>query len=168
MNPLSPCRRLLLCVMVFLIFLANGCKERQRIPDSKAFATLSDFTLAGSGPSEYPRDKTVPDHGLDAISVSGPLKLHTQYIFHHRSPMNTEKLALSDLPAKMRNGGLQILNAPQSSRDMLYSYVGGPVFTIKFQEGNHIGFIFSGLCPSFGKQADNGWAGNDYVLVYTQ
>lgn len=148
-----------------------GCGRKQ-ITSSKALNAFSDFTYVGSGPYHGEKNgginMTVAPHFTEPPSLPQQLETGVQYIFHHRNPLDTEKLALSDLPSRLRQQGIEVIRAPRSARDMMSLFVGGPVFSIQFKEGSRTGIIFSQVCPSYTKQVNTGWTGNDYVLVYVE
>lgn len=74
------------------------------------------------------------------------------YIFHHRRPVDDEKLALVELPARVKSEGITIVKAPKSSKDLMYPYVGGPLFKIQIQDGRHEG---NGLRAGFEKRTQS-------------
>lgn len=160
---------LAICAILFVLAMV-GCSRRQI--GSKALNAFSDFTYVGSGPYHGEKNSginmTVAPHGQEPLPLPQQLEAGVQYIFHHRRPLDGEKLALSELPARLRQQGIEITRAPKSARDMMFPFVGGPIFSIQFKEGNRSGVIFSQLCPSYTKQVDAGWTGDDYVLVYTE
>jgi len=148
-----------------------GCGRKQ-IANSKALNAFSDFTYVGSGLYHGQKNgginMTVAPHSQEALSLPQQLETGVQYIFRHRKPLDGEKLALSELPSRLRQHGIEIVRAPNSARDMMFPFVGGPIFSIQFKEGTRTGVIFSQVCPSYAKQVDAGWSGSDYVLVYTE
>jgi hypothetical protein len=157
--------------LAFIGIFFIGCRKPTLGPiGTKAFSVLADFVLVGTAPY-HPNDSldhSVPAHGSGALSIPTELQVNKFYIFHHRRPLDGQRLALSELPLLMREHGMEIVQGPKSSRDLIFPYVGEPVFTIKFKDGAHVGFIFSQLCPNLREEIDAGWTGNDYVLLYTQ
>jgi hypothetical protein len=156
-------------VCIAALTSVTGSCNRQTIAASKAVSAFSDFTYVGSG--QYVSSKnginmTVAVHGEEPQAFPQHLETHVQYIFHHRNHFDTERFVLSELPSMLRRQGIVLTHYPHSARDMMFPYVGGPVFSIQFKEGAHSGIIFSQICPSYKKQVDSGWTGNDYVLVY--
>lgn len=163
-RPFSP--RLTLIVLLF-----TACTNRNAKPiDSKVLSVFADFALVGTMPyqGKSQLDRTVPAHGSSPMPLPSQLAVGKLYIFHHRRPLDGEKLALSVLPTSLQRQRIQIIQAPQSPKDLMFPYVGGPIFTIRFKDGSHSGFIFSQLCPNLTKEIDAGWTGTDYVLVYTE
>ena len=161
--------RAFLISLTLIVVVLTACTS-PKVPDSKALSVFSDFALVGSEPyhgnGEF--DRTVPPHGSSPLPLPSQIEVGRLYIFHHRSPVDGEKLALSELPARLQRQGIQITQAPQSRKDLILLYLGGPIFTIKFKDGRHSGLIFSQLCPNLTKEIDAGWTGTDYVLLYTE
>jgi hypothetical protein len=156
--------------MGFSIF--GGCSRHSQPLDAKAFSIFSDFAFVGEG-SYQPStglngdvNPTVAEHGQVLLSLPKTLDIGRQYIFHHRLPFDVERFALVELPERLRRRGLEITKAPHSSKEMTYLYFGGPIFVIKFKQGDHVGIIFDQLCPKLKDQVKNGWSANDYVMVF--
>jgi hypothetical protein len=168
--PRSPVRRF--CPwLTLIVVLFTACTNRNaKTIDSKVLSVFSDFALVGTAPyrGKSDLDRTVPAHGSSPLSLPSQVEAGKLYIFHHRRPLDGEKVALSELPTRLRRQGIQITQAPQSPKDLMFPYVGGPIFTIRFKDGRHSGFIFSQLCPNLTKEIDAGWTGTDYVLVYAE
>ncbi|HET9364821.1 MAG TPA: hypothetical protein VFP71_07460, partial [Candidatus Angelobacter sp.] len=135
---------------------------------------FSSFAFVGEGTYNPPAKQTqeinpaVAEHGLNILPLPERLEIKKQYIFHHKSPLDVEKLAVVDLPSRLQNMGLEIIKAPHSSMEMMDLYFGGPLFVIKFKQQNHIGIIFDQPCPHSREQVGKGWDANDYVLVFVK
>jgi len=155
--------------LTLAVLLLTACTNRKKI-DRKVFSVFSDFVFVGSGPyhGNSELDRTVPAHGANPMSLPGQLEIDKLYIFHHRRPLDGQALALSALPSRLRQQGIRITQAPTSTKELMFPYVGGPIFTIRFEDGTHFGFIFSQVCPNLTKEIDAGYTGTDYVLVYTR
>ena len=157
--------------VVAALIVTAGCARYSR-GDSKIFSVFSDFVFVGEGAYQFPpqpgREVTseVIEHGQTRLPLPERPEIGRQYVFHHNLPLDVEKLALADLPSRLQREGFQILTTPHSSQDMMRLYFGGPVFVIKFKQGNHVGFIFDRLCPKFKDQVNKGWDANDYVVVF--
>ncbi len=157
--------------LTLIVVLFTACTNRNtKLIENKVLSVFSDFAFVGTelyhGKSEL--DRTAPAHGSSPMPLPSKLEVGKLYIFHHRRPVDGVKLALSELPTRLQRQGIQITQTPQSDKDMIFPYVGGPIFTIRFKDGGHSGFIFSQLCPNLTKEIDSGWTGTDYVLVYTE
>jgi hypothetical protein len=157
--------------LLTFFFITAGCNRFSRV-DSRIFHVFSDFTFVGAGAYQAPPQPNgedahgVIEHGQNILSLPKRPVIGRQYIFHHKSPLDVQKLALADLPLRLQKEGLQIVKAPHSSREMMYLYFGGPLFVIKFKQGNHVGIIFNQPCPNFKDRVDKSWDANDYVVVF--
>jgi hypothetical protein len=138
----------------------------------KGFSFLADFTFVGSvpyrlgaaGPDEI--SHRLPKHGTAQESLPDRPQPGVRYIFHHRRPVDDEKLALVDLPAKLKSAGIAVVTAPKSSKDMMYPYLGGPLFKIQIRDGSHEGTIYNQIDPQLMRVPDPDWAEEDYVLLW--
>jgi hypothetical protein len=153
----------------FLACFSASCSPRSL--DMKDFSVFTDFTFVGSapykaGPGGAPEAQELPKHSTAAV----PLPEHPQpgvlYIFHRPGPVDNEKLALADFPARLKSAGITILKAPRSSRDLMYLYIGGPVFRIQIRKGDHEGVIYNDLDPDLVQASHREWAMEDYVLLW--
>lgn len=99
-------------------------------------------------------------HGEDEQPIPQKLEEGMQYVFHHRAPIDNELLALKEFPSRLSQRGFKILKAPKSTGDLLYLTIGGPLFSIRFSDGNRKFVIFNQL-DTVGLP----WAGHDYILV---
>ena len=80
--------------------------------------------------------------------------------------MDDEKLALVELPARLKSAGITIVKAPKSSRHLMYLYVGGPLFNIQIRDGSHEGTIYNQIDPGLMQGSNPDWAKEDYVLLW--
>jgi hypothetical protein len=166
----SPVRPFWSC-LILIVVLFTACTNRNaKAIDSNVLSVFSDFALVGTVPyqGKSELDRTVPAHGSSPLPLPSQLEAGKLYIFHHRRPLDGEQLALSELPTRLQRQGIQITQAPRSPKDLMFPYLGGPIFTIRFKDGKHSGFIFSQVCSNLTKEIDAGWTGTDYVLVYTE
>ena len=154
--------------LLILVVLA-GCRHHAASPDLKVLTIFSDFEFFGSVPYHGGKDaEPLIVESSEPKPFPKRLELGRAYVFRHRRPVDDEKLALSEIPSRLRNAGLEILQAPASSRDLIASYIGGPFFVIKFSDGQHTALITNRLSRDYTKQVDSGWEGEDYILFYAQ
>lgn len=143
-----------------------GCSKR---PSPKPLAVFAAFVYVGEGPySQGANPETAaPPHGEIELPLPKQLDFGKQYIFHPRRPVDDETLALETLPATMRSLGLHVTAAPKSPADMIYLFVGGPLFTIQVKDGDHTAYIFNVLCPQLMAAERRGGPEieEDYVLA---
>lgn len=164
----------LLRAAIVLTCLMLGCARKNSPADSKMLAVFSDFVFVGAGPYVSTQRNSVEANQSVALHTEQqqPLPKHVeagrQYVFHHRRPVDNEQLALGILPSRLQAAGVRIIRAPQSPGDLMHLIVGGPLFVIKFKDGENVGFIFNRVCPELQKATKNAeeWTEEDYVLVY--
>jgi len=153
----------LLFPCIIMAITTTGCAKHS-VNGDKALAVFSDFSFAGSG---VPHDFIAKDgqldntkviaHGDASLSLPKNTAVRTQYVFHYRGRLNRYDLGISELPTRLKQEGMQDVEAPRSARDMMLLYIGGPLFRITFRQGTHQGMIFTQICRDFK---------TDYVLVY--
>jgi hypothetical protein len=105
---------------------------------------------------------------MHALSVPERPEVGVQYLFLHRPPVDTEKLATIELPNRLRSVGITVTQAPASSKDLIHLFIGGPLFTIRIREGVHEGMIYNQLDLGLSKTPgdDQSWGSENYVLVW--
>jgi hypothetical protein len=156
----------LLCTTLGLFFM---CQSQNDKLDTRILEVFSDFSFVGSGPTKLNDDGSVdvthiPLHDESEQSKPKRLEMGVQYIFHHRVPVDNEVMGLQDLPRKLSEKGFKIVGAPKSSSDLMHLFYGGPLFRIKFSDGNYVGLVFNSLHMNL----KDGWTEHDYILVYTR
>jgi hypothetical protein len=65
------------------------------------------------------------------------------YAFRKTSDASDETLGKKTLPERLAKMGAHVTKAPQSSKDFIYPYIGGPLFVIQFEKDGHQGTIFN-------------------------
>lgn len=158
-----------LMLLVFLI-LSVSCQSKARGINPKILDVFQGFDLEIEGPARLEHDGTldvtyVVPHQEDEHSRPSQMQIGVQYIFHHRGgPANDKQLGEEQLPARLRELGVKVLEAPKyNGGEFSYGYMGGPYFHITFMDGVHKGMIFNKNCDWVrGKN----WIVEDYVLVF--
>lgn len=159
-------------MMILFSFDLLGCSSGAAAISRKTFDVFEGFTFVGSGPYQQSApladNEALPKHGTTEQPLPDLPKVGVQYVFHHRAPVDNEKLALADLPARLRTAGIEVTKAPKSSKEMLYLFRGGPLFKILIRDGGHEGTIYNQLDPDLVKasNADPRWTEEDYVLLW--
>lgn len=156
-------RMYLICFVAGLLLC---CHSACRGADKNPLAVLSDFTFAGSGQAKFNDDRSIDTtyripHDENEQPKPQNLTQGVQYVFHHRAPVDDESLALKVLPEKLTMMGFKITKAPKSTSDLMYLYLGGPLFYIKFSDGNREFAIFNQLATSH----SDTWAIHDYNVI---
>jgi hypothetical protein len=138
----------------------------------KSFDVFAGFSFVESG-SYQPSASTpigvsdvLPKHGIAELPLPDRPQVGIQYVFHHRRPIDNERLALEDFPARLRSVGITSVDAPKSSKDLMYPFVGGPLFKIQIRDNSHEGVIYNQVDPDLLKGSSSEWATEDYVLLW--
>ena len=136
----------------------------------RAIGVFQDFSFVGSGLARHNADGSIDrvfiiPHENRAQPRPTTLTIGTQYVFHHAGPVDDEELGIRTLPDRLRRLGMRVLRAPQSTKDMMGLYLGGPLFSIDFEDHGHFGQIFNQLDPKLSNESSK-WAAEDFVLVY--
>jgi len=129
-----------------------------------------DFDFVGYGPATFEEngelDHTqIVAHGNAEKSVPLDMQIRTQYVFHYRGGRgDPERLGRDLLPSRLRDLGLKVIEAPGfNGGQFSYPYMGGPYFSITFQDGVHRAVIFNRV---HGEVPGKNWIVEDYVIVF--
>ena len=153
-----------------------GCATKSQGVSSDIFDVFEGFTFVGTSADQA--ETSEASHDADALAAHGDAQLPSprvqeigiRYVFHHRRPVDNERLALVDFPARLKAAGIRVVYAPKSSRDLMYPFVGGPTFVIGIAYRGHEGRIYNGLCPNSLRStgAERAWADDDYILLWSK
>jgi hypothetical protein len=77
-------------------------------------------------PPEHP-------HGFEPQPVPDELEPGGTYVFHNTVPVDHERMALEVLPRRLKALGARIISRPESELDLLYPFLGGVAFGIRFE-----------------------------------
>src|SRR5215831_201529 len=129
------------CLIYIVAVLSLSCQVHNHGADDNALAVLSGFMFVGSGQAKFNDNGSVDTTYLISHSETEQPKPQNivkgiQYVFHHRAPVDDEFLALRDFPNKIESLGFKILKAPKSANELLYLYLGGPLFYLEFSDGS--------------------------------
>jgi hypothetical protein len=169
----STCGRKRRTMRYFLLLtLLICCQSRTGHIPPEALNIFSDFHFVGSGSARFTQDGLldtiyIPTHGEKELPQPDKLEKGTQYIFHYKegAPDN-EAMGIKILPERLKKLGFKIIEAPDDKgRPLLYPFIGGPYFYIKFSSGQHEAVIFN---KSHADQNDQDKIVDDYVLVFLQ
>ena len=155
-------------------FISLGCSTWPQALSRKTFDVFAGFTFVGTAPYD-PKlaapsgaSEVLPKHGTAEQHLPDRLQLGIQYVFHHRRPVDNEQLALVDFPARLRAAGITVVKAPKSTNDLMYLFLGGPLFHIQISDGGHTGVIYDRVDPDLVQASgpDLQWTEEDYVLLW--
>jgi hypothetical protein len=65
------------------------------------------------------------------------------YVFRKTTNASDDTLGMKVLPERLAKIGAHVTKAPQSSKDFMYPYIGGPLFVVEFEKDGHQGTIFN-------------------------
>jgi hypothetical protein len=153
-----------------LAFVSVSCSTRSQ--EMKGFSLFRDFTFVGSAPYKAgstgaaEANEQLPKHGTAQVPLPDRPLPGIRYIFHHRGPVDNEKLAVIDLPARLKSAGITIVKAPKSSKELMYPFIGGPLFKIQIRDGDHEGVVYNQVDPDLVQAPNTEWAKEDYVLLW--
>lgn len=151
------------CLTSIILGFVLSCSRPAQGPDARVLNSFTNFELVGKGPVKLDNDGAVDttfvvDHDNTSQPNPDKLDIGTMYILHPRGEIDVESMALNVIPGNLSRLGFKIIEAPESSDDMLHLYLGGPIFHIRFSDGTHEGLIFD----------QNHGLFEDFILVYTR
>ena len=160
-----PIRRVPFIVATFCAFSVASCAQGD-CPTDWVRLVFTDFTYIG----EYAADasKPIPRHGTASQSLPKQFKSAVVYVFHTKERLTTEEAALRLLPRKLRDAGVEILDAPKNSGEFAIPNSGGPRWNIRFRYDGCQGELHNVVDPAlYGSRSS--WppgSRDDYVLVF--
>ncbi len=123
----------------WLCLILSGCRAWPAKISAKSFSVFNDFTFVASGtykPGPHGGfGEDVIQHGTTELPLPDRPRIGIQYVFQRRGPVDIGKLAMVDLPVRLGSVGITVVQAPRTSRDFMYLYIGGPLFVIRIREG---------------------------------
>jgi len=155
-------------VLLLTQLSAGGCSFDGRSYGSVLDGVMSDFAYVGSGEASA-ADSSLGSgvvHGLELAEVPQELRIGYSYVFHRLQPSDDERLALEVLPRKVVDQGLNLTRYPAAVKDLVFSFIGGPYFSIEFRDGTRRFLLRSNRCDSSARdlQLADGYSDSDYVL----
>jgi hypothetical protein len=159
------CRVLQYSLLSLMILLFSSCSTSNT--DSKIFDLFSDFIFVGSGPAKLSADGSIDQlyvviHGDSSQNHPRMIKKEVQYIFHESTPTNDESFATKDFPDRLRGAGFRIIKA---APPMAFPFMGGPLFTIRFEAGKHEILFYNRLHGNLAGSNPSAYLGEDYILI---
>jgi hypothetical protein len=126
---------------------------------------FTDFTYIGEHAADA--SKPLPRHGTASVPLPKQLKVGVAYVFHTKEQLTTEEAALRLLPRKLRDAGVEILDAPKNSGEFAVPNSGGPRWNIRFRRNGCQGELYNVVDPAlYGSRSS--WppgSRDDYVLM---
>ncbi len=126
-----------------------GCRT-PGTPQEKFSYLFADYKLLRSGAIPSNTDWRIKAANGDFSDISGlspssPPQLSggTVYVFEKQSSSNEQTEGLKKLPSRLKKVGALLEKHPTSDRDLLWTYLGGPLFSIEFKFDGHDGVMFN-------------------------
>jgi hypothetical protein len=131
--------------ILLLCFWSGGCQTRVAATDQQ-FRMLFDgfqLVLVDNLPANTPiqeLDSTTLHNTYPSEQTLIPGRV---YAFRKTTNTPNEALGMKVLPERLGKIGAHVTKAPQSSKDFMYLYIGGPLFVVQFEHDGHQGTIFN-------------------------
>jgi hypothetical protein len=148
MNTNRPLVGALSSVFLFaLLLLAGsvGC-QTQVVAEDQQFRMLFDgfqLVLVDDLPPMVPVQELDPSRLRNTYPSAQTLAPGRVYAFRKITDTSDEALGRKILPERLAKIGARVTKAPQSSKDFVYPYIGGPLFLIQFEKDGHEGTMFN-------------------------
>lgn len=84
------------------------------------------------------------------------------YVFRKTNQMANETIAMKVFPERLSSIRARVTKAPQSSNDLVYLIIGGPLFKIEFEKDGHQGKILNRVHTS--EKASENW--EELIVAY--
>ena len=155
------------CVLT-LIAVATalvGCGSASQSDANEALRQVfSDFSYVRRQPVADDFKSGFPPSGTTALPET--FEPGYRYIFHRRLPSDNVQLGTKVLPERLKSQGFDVLEFPKTERELVYSYIGGPFFRIRFRSGDRVGLIFNANDLVIGQDDAHRrlWMPDDYIL----
>jgi hypothetical protein len=132
-------------LILLLCIWTCGCQTRAAAADQQ-FRMLFDgfqLVLVDDLPTKTPVEELDSSALQNTYPTERTLTPGRIYSFRKTATTSGEDLGMKVLPARLGKIGARVTKAPQSSKDFMYPYVGGPLFVIQFEKDGHQGTIFN-------------------------
>jgi hypothetical protein len=151
-------------LLLGLILMASSCKN-QIVGDQEQFRELfNGYTLLlidnlppGNIVDPLESNSLKNSHPLEKKLIPGRI-----YVFRKTSNFENEIFATKTLPDRLKNIGAAVTKAPKSPLELTYPIIGGPLFAIKFEKGQHPGEIFNRVHTS--ERSEENW--EELIVIY--
>jgi hypothetical protein len=136
------------CVLVCVLLLfagSVGCQAGVAAEDQQ-FRMLFDgfqLVLVDDLPPAVPLQELDSSRLRNAYPSVQTLVPGRIYAFRKVTETSDETLGRKILPERLAKMGAHVTKAPESSKDFIYPYIGGPLFVIQFEKDGHQGTMFN-------------------------
>lgn len=151
-------------LILLLCSLTGGCQNRVAAEDQR-FRMLFDgfqLVLVDDLPAKTPIQELDSSALRNAYPAERMLIPGRVYVFRKTTDTSDEDLGMKILPDRLAKIGAHVTKAPQSSKDFIYPFIGGPLFVIQFEKDGHQGTMFNRVHTS--AQPDEHW--EELIIAY--
>lgn len=132
-------------LILLLCSWTGGCQTRVAAEDQPFRMLFNGFQLVLVG--DLPANTPIQELDSSALRNTYPaertLVPGRVYAFRKTTKSSNEDLGMKILPARLAKIGAHVTKAPQSSKDFIYPFIGGPLFVIHFEKDGHQGTMFN-------------------------
>jgi hypothetical protein len=132
-------------VTLILSLWSAGCQTRGAAEDQQ-FRMLFDgfqLVLVDDLPAKMPIQELDSSALRNTYHSDRTLIPGRVYVFRKTTNTSDDTLGIKVLPERLAKMGARVTKAPQSAKDFMYPYIGGPLFVIEFEKGGHQGTMFN-------------------------
>lgn len=128
-----------------LCMWSAGCQTREAAEDQQ-FRMLFDgfqLVLVDDLPAKTPIQELDSSALRNTYPAERTLIPGRVYVFRKTTNTSDDMLGMKVLPERLAKMGARVTKAPQSSKDFMYPYIGGPLFVVEFEKDGHQGTMFN-------------------------
>jgi hypothetical protein len=151
-------------LILLLCLLTGGCRSRVS-SEERNFLMLFDgfqLVLVDDLPAKTPIQELDYSALRNTYSEEQTLVPGRVYVFRKTTNTSNENLGMKVLPDRLVKIGARLTKAPQSSKDFMYPFIGGPLYVIQFEKDGHQGTMFNRIITS----TKPGEHAEDLVVAY--
>jgi hypothetical protein len=133
-------------MLVLLLCSCTGCQTRAAAAQDEQFRMLFDgfqLVLVDDLPAKAPIQELDSSTLRNTYPSEQTLVPGRVYAFRKTTDKSNEMLGKKVLPERLTKIGAHVTKAPQTSKDFMYPFVGGPLFVIEFEKDGHQGTMFN-------------------------
>jgi hypothetical protein len=130
---------------LILCLWSVGCQTRG-VAEDQQFRMLFDgfqLVLVDDLPAKTPIQELDSSSLRNTYPSDRTLIPGRVYVFRKTTNTSDDTLGMKVLPERLAKMGARVTKAPQSSKDFMYPYIGGPLFVVEFEKDGHQGTMFN-------------------------
>jgi len=132
-------------LILLLCLWTGGCQTRVAAEDQKFHMLFDGFqlVLVDDLPEKTPIQELDSSTLRNTYPAERTLVPGRVYALRKTTSSSDEELGIKILPGRLVKIGAHVTRAPQSSKDLMYPFIGGPLFIIQFEKDGHQGTMFN-------------------------